>query len=239
MAHPSPDGPHVIEDDTPNFRVTKKFKRAALGSRRIFGSCPRPQQEASTQYSLTFICDFAGSVLDTETGELLEYCHLIKHPKFKEDWGYSFWNEIRRLAQGMPGRNTGTNPIKFINKSEMPLDTVCLPSTNNYFYICFCSRPDGKKQTNLGEAIPTRHHLSSTNQNWQRYWSLIKPKSELSCSIFFSGRIGRTQSPWKSEWLEPFWSLRNKIAPHGTGHFPIQIHSLCTLCWEFNLLSLS
>ena len=68
------------------------------------------------------MCDFAGSVLDTETGELLEYRHLIKHPKFKDDWGYSFGNEIGRLAQGMPGRNTGTNTIKFITKSEMPPD---------------------------------------------------------------------------------------------------------------------
>ena len=41
--------------------------------------------------------EFANAVLDEETGELLEYCHLI-----------------------MPGRNKGTNTIFFINKSEVP-----------------------------------------------------------------------------------------------------------------------
>ena len=61
-------------------------------------------------------------MLDTETGELLEYRHLIKHPKYKDDWGYSFGNGIGRRAQGMPGRNTGTNTIKFIHKSKMPAD---------------------------------------------------------------------------------------------------------------------
>ena len=46
-------------------------------------------------------------MLDEKTGELLEYRHLIKRPKHKKTWGYSFGNEIGRLAQGMPGRNIG------------------------------------------------------------------------------------------------------------------------------------
>ena len=95
ITHPPPDGPHVIEDDAPNFRVTRSSKRAALlAAVEISGSCPSPQQAASRRYPLSFMCDFAGSVMDTETGELLEYRHLIKHPKFKTDWGYSFGNEV-------------------------------------------------------------------------------------------------------------------------------------------------
>ena len=69
---------------------------------------------------MQFLADFAGAVLDDETGELLEYRHLIKRPKYKKDWGFSFGNEIGRLAQGMPGRNTGTNTIFFIHKKEVP-----------------------------------------------------------------------------------------------------------------------
>ena len=34
--------------------------------------------------------------------------------------GYSFGNEIVRLAQVMPGRNTGTDTILFIRKGEIP-----------------------------------------------------------------------------------------------------------------------
>ena len=54
------------------------------------------------------------------TGELIEYRHLIKHPKYKQPWKYSFGNEIGCLAQGMPGRNNGTDTIHCINKNEVP-----------------------------------------------------------------------------------------------------------------------
>ena len=69
---------------------------------------------------MKFLADFAGAVLDDETGELLKYLHLIKRSKYKKDWGYSFGNEIGRLAQGMPRQNTGTNTTFFINKEEIP-----------------------------------------------------------------------------------------------------------------------
>ena len=36
-----------------------------------------------------------------ETGELLEYWHLIQQPKYKEEWGVLFGNEIGRLRQGI------------------------------------------------------------------------------------------------------------------------------------------
>ena len=35
---------------------------------------------------------------------------------------HSYRNEIGRLAQGMPGRNTGTNTIVFIKKNQVPQD---------------------------------------------------------------------------------------------------------------------
>ena len=35
---------------------------------------------------------------------------------------HSYGNEIGRLAQGMPGRNTGTNTIIFIKKNQVPQD---------------------------------------------------------------------------------------------------------------------
>ncbi len=42
------------------------------------------QQAASRKYPLQFLCDFANAVLDDKTGNLLEYQHLLKHPKYKE-----------------------------------------------------------------------------------------------------------------------------------------------------------
>ena len=56
------------------------------------------KQASSRKYPLQLVCDFAYSVLDDETGDLLEYRHLLKHPKYKDVWSQSFGKEIRRLA---------------------------------------------------------------------------------------------------------------------------------------------
>ncbi len=40
-------------------------------------------------------CDSASAVLDDDTGKLLEYRHLIRHPKHKNTWSQSFGREIR------------------------------------------------------------------------------------------------------------------------------------------------
>ena len=72
-----------------------------------------PAQAASRKYPLQCLCDLAYAVLDDDTGDLLEYHHLIKHPKYKDTWSQSFWKEIRRLA-------TTTETIFFINKQEIP-----------------------------------------------------------------------------------------------------------------------
>ena len=72
-----------------------------------------PAQAALRKYPLQFLCDFAYAVLDDDTGDLLEYRHLIKHPKYKDTWSQSFRKEIRRLA-------TTTETIFFINKQEIP-----------------------------------------------------------------------------------------------------------------------
>jgi len=50
---------------------------------------------ASRKYPMQFLCDYVNAVLDGETGELLEYRHLIACPKYKQVWGALFGNEIR------------------------------------------------------------------------------------------------------------------------------------------------
>ena len=74
-----------------------------------------PRQAASRTFPLQFLCDLAYAVLDDDTGNLLEYRHLIKHPKYKDTWSNSFGKEIRRLA-------TTTETIFFINKTDIPQD---------------------------------------------------------------------------------------------------------------------
>ena len=74
-----------------------------------------PQQAALQTFPLQFLCDLAYAVLNNDTGNLLEYCHLIKHPKYKDTWSNSFENEIRGLATTM-------ETIFFINKTDIPQD---------------------------------------------------------------------------------------------------------------------
>ena len=53
-----------------------------------------PQKEASRKDPMKMICKMAGAVLDEDTGDLLEYRHLIKHPKHKTVWGGAFGKEV-------------------------------------------------------------------------------------------------------------------------------------------------
>ena len=74
------------------------------------------RQAASRKYPLQFLCDLAYAVLDDATGDLLEYRHLMKHPKYKDVlWTKSFGTEIRQLA-------TTTETIVFITKDDIPND---------------------------------------------------------------------------------------------------------------------
>ena len=54
------------------------------------------------------------TVLNEDTGELMEYRHLIGNPKYREIWGQTYGNELGRLAQGMEVRVKGTKTIFFI-----------------------------------------------------------------------------------------------------------------------------
>ncbi len=71
------------------------------------------KQAASRKFPLQLLCNFASAVLDDETGDLLKYCHLLKHPKYKGVWSNSFGKEIQRLA-------TTTKTIAFMAKEEIP-----------------------------------------------------------------------------------------------------------------------
>jgi hypothetical protein len=74
-----------------------------------------PRQAASRTFPLQFLFDLAYAVLDDDTGDLLEYRHLIKHPKYKDTWSNSFGKEIRLLA-------TTTETIFFISKTDISQD---------------------------------------------------------------------------------------------------------------------
>jgi hypothetical protein len=65
------------------------------------------------KYLLQFLCNWANSILDDKTGDLLEYRHLLKNPKYKDVWSQPISKEIRQLA-------TTTKTILFLTKPEIP-----------------------------------------------------------------------------------------------------------------------
>jgi hypothetical protein len=71
------------------------------------------KQAASRKYPLQFLCDLTYAVLDDKTGNLLKYCHLMKHLKYKDLWTKSFGTEIHHLA-------TTTETTFFVQKEKIP-----------------------------------------------------------------------------------------------------------------------
>ena len=72
----------------------------------------------------------ACSVMDVDTGEMLEFRQLRKHPKYKKIWDTSYSNELGRLCQGvgkdpsnpMIQRVKGTNTFRVIRYEDIPKD---------------------------------------------------------------------------------------------------------------------
>ena len=97
--------PQVQQQDS----VAERVKARRRGIAEIAAMCEEMNYQAN-------------AVLDMETGKLLEYRQLLKHPKFKEDWNVSAANKFGQLAQGIGGRIKGTDTIKLIKKSDVPQD---------------------------------------------------------------------------------------------------------------------
>ena len=100
-----------------NARKASATKVATADDESIAERLLRRRREAK-------VLEKAFPVLDPETGQLLEYRQLLRHPKFKDAWSISAANEFGRLAQGIKGRVKATDTIQFIRKSEIPLDRL-------------------------------------------------------------------------------------------------------------------
>jgi hypothetical protein len=79
-------------------------------------------QAAFFKYPLQYLCDFAYEVLEDDTSDLLEYCHLIKHPEYKDTCSQLVGKEIRCLA-------TTTEKIFFMNKPKIPMTVKVMSHT--------------------------------------------------------------------------------------------------------------
>ena len=50
------------------------------------------------KFPLAALCLMANAVIDKETGEMLEYRHLMKSSKYCSDWTLSLANKFGRLT---------------------------------------------------------------------------------------------------------------------------------------------
>jgi hypothetical protein len=125
MHHPKLITPFITQDDcdSPPFSNTPQRCKGTLKQDYMLHMMEQPgykppftpQQATGCRCPLQFLCDLAHAVLDNETGDLLEYRHLLKHPKYKDTWLKSFGTEIRRLV-------TTTETIFFKLKDKIPHD---------------------------------------------------------------------------------------------------------------------
>ena len=93
------------------------------------------QQATSRKYPKEALA----AVLNEETGELMEYRHLIADPKYRNIWKPAYGKYFFCLAQGLPDIVDGTNTLIFIYKNEVPADRW---KDVTYGRICANYRPE-------------------------------------------------------------------------------------------------
>ena len=126
-AEPSSSSPTSTTATPPPLRCAREL--AALDTGIITNDAPpamstRSRSNGETMDTINSVIHMVNAVLDADTGEMLEYRKLIRHPKYKEDWSTSCANEFGRLAQGVGGRIDGTNTIFFIPKEKVPRERL-------------------------------------------------------------------------------------------------------------------
>jgi hypothetical protein len=121
--------PRVEDDEADQLQVKPPspvvaFPYKSIADRVKSRRCQPESKEQESIAQRVAMCrrEYAAPVLDVNTGKLLEYRALLKHPKFREAWSISASNEFGHLAQGVGGRVKGTDTIIFIRKSEVQVD---------------------------------------------------------------------------------------------------------------------
>jgi hypothetical protein len=67
----------------------------------------------------------AMTVMDADTGKLLNYCQLMQCTKYRDAWSLSSANKFGRLANRVGGRiKNPTNTIQFIHQHKVPKEQM-------------------------------------------------------------------------------------------------------------------
>eukprot|EP00804_Cyclotella_cryptica_P012914 CCRYP_002274-RA/>CCRYP_002274-RA protein AED:0.23 eAED:0.09 QI:0/0/0/1/0/0/2/0/1265 len=133
--------PRVTPPPAPAYNTGSRMQTITQETMLHFSQLPTPTVTAQRAASRMFPTDFLNAVLNENTGELMEYRHLIKDRKYSTTWKKAYGKELGRLAQGIPGLVQGTNTIVFITKDDVPTDRR---RGVTYGRICANFRPEKK-----------------------------------------------------------------------------------------------
>jgi hypothetical protein len=138
--------PRVDSAEAPRYN-TRQQKRtygtpltdAMLTVMELAGISACPRKLAQRKFSSQVLLEMVNAVMDLETGDMMEYRHLLKNPKYRDTWSKAFGKEIGRLAQGQEGIVEGTNALEFISKDQVPPERR---KDITYARICADYRPE-------------------------------------------------------------------------------------------------
>jgi hypothetical protein len=138
--------PRVDSAGTPRYN-TRQQKRvygtpltdAILTVMELSGITACPRRLSQQKFSSQVLLEMMNAVMDVEAGDMMEYRHLLKNPKYRDTWSKAFGKEIGRLAQGQDGVVEGTDAIEFIAKEQVPPDRR---KDITYARICADYRPE-------------------------------------------------------------------------------------------------
>ena len=153
---------------------------------------PSAKQMSTRKFPLQLLCEFANAIMDEETGDMLEYRHLVKIPKYQDILSKAFGKEIGQLAQGQPGVVEGTNTLFFVPFSKVPKNKQ---KNITYAWICTDYRPE-KKDPNQCRISLGGNVINYSGDVGTRAANMLTIK--LLLNMLFPCQ-GQSSSPWTSE----------------------------------------
>ena len=150
------------------------------------------------------------AVLDTTTGEMLEYCHLIKNPNqviFKK----ASANDLGKLAQGVGTRMyRGINTIFFINPSEMSKG-----KKSAYYKLVVSIRPLKEEKNRISVTID-RDRLEYEGNK------LIVPATLTTIKIYLNSVVSTNEAGYIIADIKDFY-YRTPIENCEYGYLPLEL----------------
>eukprot|EP00804_Cyclotella_cryptica_P012573 CCRYP_014710-RA/>CCRYP_014710-RA protein AED:0.34 eAED:0.26 QI:0/0/0/1/0/0/2/0/588 len=185
-------GPHTHQipfDDGEYTKPTNAPRRYNLCSRGV-----NLIQHTTTATQNTAKQLVVHAVLNEDSGKILEYRQLIKHPKYADTWTTSYANELGRLTQGIRDI-PGTNTMTFIHQKDIPHNRL---KDVTFGKIVTDFRPQ--------KTEPNRTRLTVVGTYIDYPWDVATPTSDLTTAkLLFNSVISTPNATFHGMDLKNFY----------------------------------